>query len=104
LSSGSNVPLKLRLKCGASTLDPENIDPTPEIVSIVHETLGAQPLESINADNNSNPNDPFFACGESRCEFGLRTVDLPLGTYVIGIRMADSRVFVAGFTLVESEL
>jgi len=101
LNGGSNVPLKVRLKCGELTLTPDEIDPKPEIVSIVHETQGAQPIESINANNNANPDDPFFDCGETRCEFGLRTVDLPLGTYVIGVRMADSRVFEAGFTLVD---
>ncbi len=101
LNGGSNVPLKFRVKCGDVTLGPDDIDPKPQIVSIVHETLGAQPLESINANNNANPNDPFFECGENRCEFGLRTVDLPLGTYVIGIQMADLKVFEAGLTLVE---
>ena len=96
---GSNVPLKLKLKCGRATLTGAEIDPSPEIVSIVHETLGAQPRTNINGDNNSNPDDPLFVCGTSRCEYGLRTADLPAGIYVIGIKMPDSRVFEAGFTI-----
>jgi hypothetical protein len=99
-NSGSNIPLKLRLKCGSQVLQPENLDLTPQIVGIVHETLGDLPLDAINADNNANPSDPFFSCGTNRCEFGLRTSGLPVGTVVIKIRMPDSRVFHAALTTI----
>jgi hypothetical protein len=94
------IPLKLSLGCGSRTLRPEEIDPFPEIVALEHETLGAQPLENINGSNSANPGDPFFNCGGNRCEYELRTKDLPIGTYVISVAMSDTRVFQAGFTLV----
>jgi len=99
LSRNNTLPLKLRLGCGGRTLRGDEIDPPPEIVELVHATLGPQPLVNINADNNANPSNPFFACGTSRCEYQLRTKDMPLGVYVIGIKMPDSRVFQAGFTV-----
>jgi hypothetical protein len=93
------LPLKLRLSCGTAVLGPTGIDPRPEIVAIVHATLGPQPLTSINAANGANPNDPAFECNSDLCEFQMRTRDLPVGVYVISVRMPDSRVFEAGFTL-----
>ena len=93
------LPLKLRLSCGTLVLGPQGIDPHPEVVAIVHETLGPQPLANINAANGANPNDPAFECASSHCEFQMRTRDLPVGTYVISVRMPDTRVFEAGFTL-----
>ena len=59
-----------------------------------------QTVAGINADNNANPDDPFFSCGTNRCEFGLRTAGLPVGTVTVFIRMPDSRVFQAAVTLV----
>jgi hypothetical protein len=94
------MPLKVSLGCGPRILDPSEIDPAPEIVALIHDTLGPQPLEGINGDNGANPDDPFFLCGTSRCEYQLRTKQLPIGTYVISIAMPDTRVFQAGFTLV----
>jgi len=92
VNHGSNVPMKLRLKCGSSTLRPDDIAVAPEIVSIRHTVLGELPLTDIKA-TSSNPDDPFFDCGTNRCEFGLRTIGFPVGTIVISIRMPDSRVF-----------
>jgi hypothetical protein len=94
------IPLKISLGCGAQTLGPEDIDPFPEIVGLVHETLGPQSLDGINGSNSANPSDPFFNCGGNRCEYELRTKQLPIGTYVISFAMPDTRVFEAGFTLV----
>lgn len=94
------IPLKISLGCGSQILGPEDIDPFPEIVSLVHETLGPQPLEGINGSNSANPSDPSFNCGGNRCEYELRTKQLPIGTYAISIAMPDTRVFQAGFTLV----
>ena len=99
LSRNNTLPLKLRLACGGRTLGGNEIDPTPEIVELDHETLGPQPLVNINSGDNANPSNPAFNCGSSRCEFQLRTKDLPLGVYVISIKMPDSRVFQAGFTV-----
>ncbi|HXV74743.1 MAG TPA: hypothetical protein VD788_00360 [Candidatus Polarisedimenticolaceae bacterium] len=96
---GKTVPLKMRLICGERTLGPTEIDPTPEIVGLVHDSLGPQPLAAINADNGANPDNPFFVCGTNRCEFQLRTTDLPVGDLVIEVKLPDSRVFHAGFTL-----
>ena len=93
------MPLKLRLTCGSRTLGPADLAFTPEIVEIRHATLGPIPLSDINAANNANPSDPFFVCGASRCEFQLRTRSLPVGDHVISIKMPDSRVFQAGFTV-----
>jgi len=94
------IPLKISLGCGSQILRPEDIDPFPEILSLIHETLGPQPLEGINGSNGANPSDPFFNCGGNRCEYELRTKQLPVGTYAISIAMPDTRVFQAGFTLV----
>ena len=94
------IPLKISLGCGPNVLGPEDIDPFPEIVSLVHDTLGPQALEGINGSNGANPGDPFFNCGGNRCEYELRTKQLPTGTYVISFAMPDTRVFQAGFTLV----
>lgn len=100
LNQGSNVPLKVRVKCGSTVLSGSEIDPAPQIVEIEHETLGPLPLININADNSSNPDNPFFDCSTNRCEYGLRSAGLPVGRYVISIKMADSRIFQAGFTIV----
>jgi hypothetical protein len=99
VNQGSNVPLKLRLTCGGQTLDPDDIELTPQIVRIVHDTLGDLSLANIK-DSNSNPDDPFFDCGTSRCEFGLRTSGFPVGTITVSVRMPDSRIFHASVTLV----
>jgi hypothetical protein len=99
VNQGSNVPLKLRLKCGSHTLQPAEMELTPQIVRLVHDTLGDLPLADIK-DSNSNPDDPFFDCGTNRCEFGLRTVGFPAGTITVSVRMPDSRVFHASITLV----
>jgi hypothetical protein len=93
------MPLKLRLTCGSRTLGPADLAFTPEIVELRHATLGPVPLTDINAGNNANPSDPFFVCGASRCEFQLRTRSLPVGEIVISVKMPDSRVFQAGFTV-----
>jgi hypothetical protein len=98
-NAGSTIPLKLRLFCGSQRLSGADITTSPEIVALVHETLGPQSLETINADNNANPANPFFVCGASRCEFELRTDGIPPGVYVISLLMPDSRVFQAGFTI-----
>jgi hypothetical protein len=98
-NAGSTIPLKLRLFCGSQRLTGADIATPPEIVALMHETLGPQQLEIINADDNANPANPFFVCGSSRCEFELRTDGIPPGVYVIGLLMPDSRVFQAGFTL-----
>jgi len=96
---GSTVPMKLQLGCGSVTLGSSGIDPSPEIVALVHDTLGPQSLEGINGDNNANPDDPFFSCGSSSCDYQFRTEHLEVGDYVISIQMPDTRVFQAGFTL-----
>ena len=99
---GSTVPLKVGLKCGTLVLGDENIDPNPQIVALVHGTLGPQPLENINGHDQANPNDPLFSCNAgaaAACDYQLRTDNLPIGTYVISVRMPDARVFQAGFEL-----
>lgn len=98
-NKGKTVPLKMRLSCGGLVLPTSGIIPSPQIIAVVHATLGPQPLTNINGANGANPNDPAFACSSSQCEFQLRSKDLPLGVYVISVRMPDSRVFRAGFTL-----
>ena len=65
----------------------------------MHETLGPQTLDGINGDNNANPDDPFLSCSSSGCDYQYRTGGKPSGTYVIGIRMPDSRVFEVGLTV-----
>jgi len=96
---GSTIPLKLQLGCGSVILGSSGIDPNPEIVALVHDTLGPQSLLGINGDNNANPDDPFFSCGSSSCDYQFRTEQLEPGDYVISIQMPDTRVFQAGFTL-----
>jgi len=96
---GSTIPMKLSLSCGGQPLDDESINPNPQIVTLVHETLGPQSLIGINGDNNANPDDPGFSCGSTTCDYQFRTEDLPVGTYVIGIKLPDSRIFEAGFTI-----
>jgi hypothetical protein len=98
---GSTIRLKFRLSCGSSVLGPEDMALPPRIASIVHETEGEIPLTMINADNNDNPNDPLFECGNNRCEFGLRTTALPPGTIDVSIKMPDSRVFHVAMTTVQ---
>jgi hypothetical protein len=96
---GSTIPMKLDLFCGSQLLGGADLDPHPEIVSLVHETLGPQTLDGINGDNNANPDDPFLSCTDTGCDYQYRTEGKPSGTYVIAIRMPDSRVFEAGFTV-----
>jgi len=103
-NQGSTVPLRVALSCGTLVLGDEHIDPKPEIVAIIHETLGPQPLENINGHDQANPNDPLFRCDAggvptAACQYQLRTEQLPIGTYVLGIRMPDARVFQAGFII-----
>jgi hypothetical protein len=65
----------------------------------VNTILGPQSLLGINGDNNANPDSPIFSCSLSSCDFQFRTDQLPVGTYIIGIQMPDTRVFRAGFTI-----
>jgi hypothetical protein len=99
INHGSTVPMKLALGCGGRMLTRAEINPHPQIVSITHATLGPQPLTGINGDNMANPDDPSFSCTETGCDYQFRTEQLPAGTYVIGVKMPDSRVFRAGFTV-----
>jgi len=71
------------------------LDPQPELVELVHDTLGPQPLVGINAGGDG-PDDPFFTCGDVRCDFALQPRDLEPGAYVIRVRMPDGRVYGAG--------
>jgi hypothetical protein len=96
---GSTIPLKLSLGCGSLILSGNQINPRPQIVSLVHTVLGPQSLLGINGDNNANPDSPIFSCSLSSCDFQFRTDQLPVGTYIIGIQMPDTRVFRAGFTI-----
>ena len=96
---GSTVPLKLSLGCGGVLLSGTAINPRPQIVSLVHTTLGPQSLLGINGDNNANPDNPLFSCSSTSCDFQFRTEQLPTGTYIIGVQMPDTRVFRAGFTI-----
>ena len=90
------IPLKLELRCGRLVLGSALLDPKPEIVELIHEVLGPQPLVGINAAG-TGPDDPFFTCGELRCDFGLLATNLQSGTFVIHVRMPDGRVYGAGF-------
>jgi hypothetical protein len=95
------LPLKFTLGCGAEVVPAELMDPPPEIVGLENLTTGASvPLVNINGGDNANPDDPLFVCGSSRCEYELRTRDLDIGDHVIFVRMPDSRVYQAGFTIV----
>lgn len=96
---GSTIPMKVGLACGTLVLGDAQIDPHPQIVAVVHETLGPQSLQGINGHSNANPDDPRFSCNDTLCDYQFRTEQLPLGTYVVSIRMPDSRVFDAGFTI-----
>jgi hypothetical protein len=98
---GSTIPLKLSLACGNVPLSGATINPRPQIVSLDHLLLGPQSLLGINGDNNANPDNPLFSCASTgtTCDFQFRTDQLPSGTYVIGVKMPDTRVFRAGFTI-----
>lgn len=98
-NNGSTIPLKLSLGCGGVLLDGARINPRPQIVSLEHTVLGPQSLLGINGDNNANPDNPMFSCSSTSCDFQFRTAQLPIGTYIIGIQMPDTRVFRAGFTI-----
>jgi hypothetical protein len=96
---GSTVPLKLSLGCGGVFLSGDQINPKPQVVSLEHTVLGPQSLLGINGDNNANPDNPAFSCASASCDFQFRTEQLPVGTYIIGVQMPDTRVFRAGFTV-----
>ena len=96
---GSSIPLKLTLACGSMVLNDAGINPNPQIVAVVHETLGPQSLVSINGDNNANPDDPGFSCSTTGCDFQFRTEGLPVGRTIISVQMPDTRIFQAGFTI-----
>ncbi len=122
-SRSEAIPLRLQLLCGGHVLGPDGIEPNPEVVALVHATLGPQPLVHINGARDADPDDLFFDCGKRRgdhhhedmqdaaddegveasrtnqCEFKLRAKDLPVGAYVVSVRMPDSRVFQAGLTI-----
>jgi len=98
-NDGSTIPFKVSLSCGTQVLTDAQINPNPEIVALVHETLGPQSLLGINGDNNANPDNPLFSCTSTGCDYQFRTANLPLGRYIISVRMPDSRIFQAGFTI-----
>ena len=110
IKKGNAVPLKVRFGCGSLFLNDAQIDPNPEVVSIVHQTLGPHPLSLIGGTDDTNPLHPFFRCDVSEldsllgttvphCQYTVRTKKLPLGNYVISVRMPDGRVFQAGFAI-----
>ena len=96
---GSTIPFKVTLSCGGLVLTDATLEPNPQVVALVHETLGPQSLIGINGDNNANPDDPRFSCGSTACDYQFRTANLPLGRYIISVQMPDTRVFQAGFTI-----
>ena len=100
IGRNKTLPLKFTLGCGAETVPAELMDPLPEIVGLENRTTGMTvPLININGGDNANPDDPFFVCGSSRCEYELRTRGLEIGDHIITIRMPDSRSYHAGFTI-----
>jgi hypothetical protein len=98
-NQGSTIPLKLSLGCGGLILSDTQINPKPRIVSLDNTVLGPMSLLGINGDNNANPDNPAFSCSSSACDFEFRTAQLPVGTYIIGVQMPDTRIFRAGLTV-----
>jgi len=57
------IPLEIRIGCGALLLGEDDIEPNPEIIALVHETLGPQSLDLIKGHHPwDNPQHPFFRC------------------------------------------
>jgi hypothetical protein len=113
---GLPIPLLIQLRCGDLVLGDQHIEPNPEIIAVVHETLGPQPLDNItwhfgDPPEVVNPEHPRFECAVApedddgwpfpitQCRYWLRTTKLPVGKYVISVRMPDARVFQAGITI-----
>jgi len=97
---GKTRPMKLRLLCGATTLNGNQIL-APEIVGL---SLGGVPLDiSVLNLNDDAPNrfNPFFRWPTSGSNwiFNLNTKLLAKGTYVITIRIGGGQDYVTGMIL-----
>jgi len=60
-------------------------------------------LLNLNADNGTNPNDPFFRFNNTlqggQWNYNMRTSLLGTGTFTITIRIAGRKEYVTGFVL-----
>lgn len=103
-TAGNSRPLRLRLSCGGVNLTDGMVD-APEIVGLKEATLGALDIQvlNLNADNGTNPNDPFFkfnnALTGGQWAYNIRTALLGPGTYTLTIRIAGRKNYVTGFVL-----
>jgi hypothetical protein len=104
-TAGSTRPLKLRVYCGYANLDDNDID-APEIIGLSEATRGELDIHALNlnADNTSNPNDPFFRFGSSSLHGGqwtynMRTSLIGTGTFTLKIRIGGRKEYVTGFIL-----
>ncbi len=97
---GNVVPLKLYLKCGSYVLKSGDIVPT-EIVGLTRVGSGPIDLSTIDINNDAGTTDHYFRNNPNskQWHFNLRTSDLQPGTYVMKIRIAERKEYVAGFVL-----
>ena len=104
-TAGNTRPMKLKVLCNGVNLDDSAVD-APEIVGLSEATRGELDIHllNLNADNGSNPNDPFFKFSNavlsgSQWNYNMRTALLGTGTFTVRIRIASRKVYAAGFVL-----
>ena len=97
---GDVRPLKLYLTCGSTVLRGGDVAP-PEIVGLTRVGTGPLDLAALNLNNDTKSSDPYFrnAPGSGQWHFNLSTDKLELGSYLLTIRVAERKDYVAGFVL-----
>jgi hypothetical protein len=104
-SAGNTRPMKLKVLCGNENLNDASVD-APQIVGLTEATRGPLDISllNLNADNGTNPNDPFFRFnnalqGGGQWAYSMRTSLLGTGTFTLTIRIAGRKNYVTGFVL-----
>jgi len=93
-------PLKLDLYCGGSPLLVGDIAP-PQIVGLEKVGFGPLDITTLKLNNDTKTSDPFFRIEPAGTpwHYNLSTTELGVGSYIVTIRLGDTRDFMAGFVL-----
>ncbi|HEV8375604.1 MAG TPA: hypothetical protein VGR38_05140 [Candidatus Polarisedimenticolia bacterium] len=97
---GKTRPMRLKVFCGTLNLD-DSLTDLPQIVGLSEATHGTIDITKINLNDEANPFDPFFKYIPQTQSWGYqtRTKGLAKGTYTIFIRIANKKIYKAGFVL-----
>ena len=97
---GDVRPLKLYLACGSYILRKDDVAP-PELVGLIKVGTGPLDITTLNLNNDTKSNDPYFRNTPSsgQWHYNMATEKLEVGSYIVTIRIAERKNYIAAFVL-----